>query len=57
VRSVCDVSETDSLIAIIHGNTVPKTVPGAHWSTVPTGEAEQLCVPDLAFYLELTDQP
>jgi glycosyltransferase involved in cell wall biosynthesis/GT2 family glycosyltransferase len=33
VRSVCDVSETDTLVAIIHGgNTVPKMVHGANWS-------------------------
>lgn len=51
VRSVCDISETDSLIAIIHpGNTVPKTVYGANWSRVPASEVEQLLGPDLDFY-------
>ncbi|SRR5271166_2478227 len=51
VRSVCDVSEADSLIAIIHPrNTVPKTVNGANWSRIPVGEVEKLLGPDLDFY-------
>jgi O-antigen biosynthesis protein len=51
VRSACDVSETDCLIALIHpGNTVPKTVHAANWSRIPTEEVEQLLGPDLYFY-------
>jgi glycosyltransferase involved in cell wall biosynthesis len=53
VRSVCDVSDTDSLVALIHrGNTVPKTVRGANWSRIPTAEVEELLGPDLHFYRE-----
>lgn len=51
VRSMCDVSDTDSQIALIHpGNTVPKTVRGANWSPVPAEEVERLLGPDLDFY-------
>jgi glycosyltransferase involved in cell wall biosynthesis len=58
VRSVCDVSETDSLIAIIHpGNTVPKTVNGVNWSRIPVGEVEQLLGPDLDFYRDPWNDP
>jgi glycosyltransferase involved in cell wall biosynthesis len=53
VRSVCDVSDTDSLVALIHpGNTVPKTVRSANWSRIPTEEVEELLGPDLHFYRE-----
>jgi glycosyltransferase involved in cell wall biosynthesis len=53
VHSVCDVSETDSLVALIHrGNTVPKTGRGANWSRIPTAEVEELLGPDLHFYRE-----
>ena len=56
VRSSCDVSESDSLVAIIHrGNTVPKTTHGANWSRVPAAEAERLIGPDLPFYRHQTD--
>ena len=53
VRSVCDVSDTDSLVALIHqDNTVPKTVHSANWSRIPTEEVEELLGPDLHFYRE-----
>jgi glycosyltransferase involved in cell wall biosynthesis len=56
VRSSCDVSETDSQIAIIHrGNTVPKTMHGANWSKIPAAEVEQLLGPDLHFYSHQLD--
>lgn len=56
VRSSCDVSEADSLVAIIHrGNTVPKTMQGANWSTIPAAEVEMLIGPDLPFYRHQTD--
>ncbi len=58
VRSMCDVSETDALVAIIHRrNTVPKAVHGANWSSAPTHEVERLLGPDLAFYVELVKRP
>jgi glycosyltransferase involved in cell wall biosynthesis/GT2 family glycosyltransferase len=53
VRSMCDVSASDTLVAIIHrGNTVPKAVHGTNWSGVPAGEVERLLGPDLALYRE-----
>jgi len=53
VRSVCDISDTDSLVALIHpGNTVPETVRSANWSRIPTEEVEELLGPDLPFYRE-----
>jgi O-antigen biosynthesis protein len=58
VRSACDVSETDSLIALIHrGNTVPKTVHAANWTAIPLAEVEQLLGPDLPFYRQRLGRP
>jgi hypothetical protein len=58
VRSVGDVSETDSLVALIHrGNTVPKTINGANWSRFPVEKVEQLLGPDLHFYREQMERP
>jgi hypothetical protein len=56
VRSSCDVSDTDSLVAIIHHqNTVPKTMHGTNWSKIPAEEVEQLLGPDLHFYCQQMD--
>lgn len=58
VRSVGDVSETDSLVALIHrSNTVPKTINGANWSRFPVEKVEQLLGPDLHFYREQMERP
>jgi glycosyltransferase involved in cell wall biosynthesis len=54
VRSMCDISDTDSVVAIIHpNNTVMKAVHGSNWSQVPSARIEQLFGTDLDFYIEL----
>jgi len=51
VRSTCDMSDVDTVIGIIHRhNTVPKTVHGVNWSSVPAPDVERLLGPDLSFY-------
>jgi O-antigen biosynthesis protein len=56
VKSMCDVSDADSVVAIIHSNnTVMKAVHGLNWSNVPSTRIVQLLSSDLAFYAELVD--
>jgi O-antigen biosynthesis protein len=56
VHGVTDVSTAGCVVALIHcGNTVPKTVHGAHWSRCPSREVEDLLGDDLAFYRRLRD--
>lgn len=51
VRSMSDVSDADSIVAIIHRrNTVPKNVHGAHWRPVAAAGIESLLGSDLGFY-------
>jgi O-antigen biosynthesis protein len=51
VGSMSDLSDTDSIIAIIHRrNTVPKNVHGAHWRPIPATDLERVLGADLAFY-------
>jgi O-antigen biosynthesis protein len=51
VRSMSDVSDADSIVAIIHRrNTVPKNVHGAHWRPVAAADIESLLGSDLEFY-------
>jgi O-antigen biosynthesis protein len=50
-RSMSDVSDTNSLVAIIHRrNTVLKNVHGAHWHPVAAENIERLLGGDLDFY-------
>jgi glycosyltransferase involved in cell wall biosynthesis len=51
VGSMSDLSDTDSIVAIIHRrNTVPKNVHGAHWRPIPVAALERVLGADLAFY-------
>jgi glycosyltransferase involved in cell wall biosynthesis len=51
VRRVADVRDSGCIVAMIHrGNTVPKTVHRANWSSCPSREVEDLLGGDMAFY-------
>jgi O-antigen biosynthesis protein len=56
VHGVTDVSGAGCVVALIHcGNTVPKTVHGAHWSPRPSREVEDLLGEDMSFYRRLRE--
>lgn len=54
VRSLADISHTDTIVAIIHRrNSVPKAVQGANWSSVAAHDIEALLGADLGLYSEM----
>jgi hypothetical protein len=50
VRSMCDISDAGTIIAIIHsGNTVRKRVSGAYWHPVPVADLKYILGEDFPY--------